>query len=613
VVNIDTDEFLIKFESNNINLGNGRIRNPKFTWNAPSYVLRTRLHANLISKMSQIQVEHWKVPRTIVVEGEILNDPIEIANYLREQEGVVYAEPNWKYKIDNVPNDPFFTDQQALISDQKGMINAPGAWDVQTGDPNRVVGILDTGIDWTHQDLVDNIWQNLAEDADGDGKVLEWDGLQWIFDPGDENGKDDDGNGYIDDFVGWDWSNNDNNPYDDHNHGTHVAGIIGAVGNNNIGVTGICWDVQLMALKCFDDKGSGRLSDILLAIEYSIKKDVKLTNNSWGGNYCASALYEMIKLADESGQLFLTSAGNGNSDIDTYDYLPATYALDNILTVMGSSPEDERPDSDFDASNYGTFAVDVAAPSMKVLSTVPNNQYGFKSGTSMAVPHVVGAAVLLWAENPGLSNTELKEEILCRAESTSSFEDICASGGRLDIGNMLNYENVVGISYDRSCTEPAIQFEASEPLAQASYIWSFGDGKMSEDAQPKHTYENMNKSYEVCVNVFDNCGKTFTACEIIDPSKCKTNHTSIGQKGLKRVYPNPFSDSFSVEYEIEKAGVTSISLYDLSGKLVEKLLQAPQEAGKHQYQFEVNQLPKSVYLLRLNTPDGQFSQKIYYL
>ncbi|MEO1589646.1 MAG: S8 family serine peptidase, partial [Bacteroidota bacterium] len=169
------------------------------------------------------------------------------------------------YFANSLPNDPMLEDQwfhnnQGQSGGTLGKdIAMNQAWDVETGDQGIVVGVLDSGIDWKHPDLIDNIWQNLAEDADGDGVVLVWNGSSWIFDPDDENGIDDDGNGYVDDFIGWDFVNGDNNPMDDHEsgHGTHVAGLIAASGNNGIGISGVAWNAQLMGLKILSETGAG--------------------------------------------------------------------------------------------------------------------------------------------------------------------------------------------------------------------------------------------------------------------------------------------------------------------------------------------------------------------
>ena len=201
-----------------------------------------------------------------------------------------FIEPDHSVMAQMVSNDPDVNNQWYLqnTGQNGGLANADigvsDLWTQEVGNDSIVVGIMDSGIDWKHPDLVENVWQNLAEDIDGDGTVLFWNGSSWEFDPDDENGIDDDGNGYIDDFIGWDFVNNDNDPSDDHfsGHGTHISGIIGAKGNNGIGVSGVAWNVSLMALKFLDSNGLGYTSDAILALSYATKMGAHLSNHSWG-------------------------------------------------------------------------------------------------------------------------------------------------------------------------------------------------------------------------------------------------------------------------------------------------------------------------------------------
>jgi hypothetical protein len=203
-----------------------------------------------------------------------------------------------------IPNDPSFTQLWGLNNTgQSGGtvdadIDAPEAWDIQKGNPNLVIGVIDTGVDYNHQDLVGNIWTNPGEIA-GDGI-------------------DNDGNGYIDDVRGWDFAYNDNNPMDVYGHGTHVSGTIAGKGNNGVGVTGVAWNAQIMPLKFLDDSGSGSTSNAILAISYATAKGVKITNNSWGGGNFSQALYDAINAAGQLGALFIAAAGNDGVNADVY-------------------------------------------------------------------------------------------------------------------------------------------------------------------------------------------------------------------------------------------------------------------------------------------------------
>ncbi|MEO7959341.1 MAG: S8 family serine peptidase, partial [Fibrobacteria bacterium] len=288
------------------------------------------------------------------------------------------------------------------------------AWDTYTGDQNVIVGIIDTGIDYLHPDLVDNIWTNPGEI------------------PG--NGLDDDGNGYIDDVHGYDFANHDSDPMDDHFHGTHCAGTIAGSGNNGQGVAGVAWKAKLAALKFLDASGSGSLEGAVEAIAYANAMDIPITSNSWGGGGFSQALKDVIDAGGERGFLFVAAAGNESNDNDQFPAYPASYDSPNIISVAATDSRDEVAFF----SNTGVTTVDLGAPGVDVYSCAPGGQYQYLSGTSMATPHVSGAAALLKSYNPQLGYAELKAALLAGVDPIPSLNGRVLSNGRLNVAKALN-------------------------------------------------------------------------------------------------------------------------------------------------------------------------------
>lgn len=343
-----------------------------------------------------------------------------------EQEpGVLYAEPNYlaevpeiedlgdyqSYSVDSIPNDPHFPDLWGLHNTgQSGgtvgvEIDAVRAWDLTTGSSSTIIAVIDTGVDYTHPDLAGNMWVNVNEIPN--------------------NGIDDDGNGYIDDYRGWDFFNDDNDPMDDHNHGTHCAGTIAAVGNNSIGVTGVNWEARIMPLKFIGSGGTGQTSSAILAILYANKMGAHVISNSWGGGGYSQALKDAI---DASSAVVVCSAGNDNRDTDLTPQYPSSYASENIISVASIDRVNNR--STF--SNYGQYSVDLGAPGTSILSTIRNSAYGFGSGTSMAAPHVSGVAGLLFSYYPGISSEVVIDRILHSTDPVPQLEGKTVTGGRVN-------------------------------------------------------------------------------------------------------------------------------------------------------------------------------------
>ena len=346
---------------------------------------------------------------------------------LKEDARVLYAEPNYRWEAledplskSTLPNDPRFEDLWGLHNTgQRGTpdadIDAPEAWDWATGSHDVVVGVIDTGVDYTHEDLAANMWVNQAE-------------------LGGTPGVDDDGNGYVDDVYGIDTAYDDSDPMDGAGHGTHVAGTIGAVGDNGVGVVGVNWQVRIMALKFLSDGGGGWTDDAIETLNYAItmKEDygvnLKLTSNSWGGGSYSQALYDAIAASGDAGMLFVAAAGNDRMDTDVMAHYPSSYDLANIISVAATDYDDQMASF----SNWGVLSVDVAAPGVSILSTTPGNNYSYMSGTSMAAPHVSGLAALIASANPGYTAMQTKNLILNTVDELSALQGKILTEGRIN-------------------------------------------------------------------------------------------------------------------------------------------------------------------------------------
>ncbi len=364
--------------------------------------------------------EHW-----------ILGKSTDLERALRELQSsslVEYAEPNYRRSIELEPNDPFYsnlyglknTGQTGGVADAD--IDAEFAWDITTGDHAVLIAVLDTGIDRTHPDLAANIWTNPLEI------------------PG--NGIDDDLNGYIDDLHGWDFVYGDNDPSDYHSHGTHVSGTIGGVGNNGIGVVGVNWNVSLVAVKILSDDGYGSDASIIPGIDYAAQIGATAINASWGGGGFSTAMMESIRHAGEAGVLFIAAAGNYSSNNDTYPFYPATYDVPNLLAVAATDNRDALAWF----SNFGASSVDLGAPGVDTYSSLPGATYGYKSGTSMATPHVVGVAALIKSLAPDITMEGLRNQLLETVDQIPALAGITVTGGRLNAFSALGVPDSVAPS-----------------------------------------------------------------------------------------------------------------------------------------------------------------------
>ena len=351
-------------------------------------------------------------------------------------------------------DDPLFNDQWGMID-----IGVKKAWGKSPNTSDVIVAVIDTGVDYQHEDLIENLWRNPGEsgtDSQGRDKAT--------------NGIDDDGNGYVDDVIGWDFVSNDNKPYDlatdpiqlimgggNPGHGTHCAGNVAGRGQNGKGISGVAPNVSIMALRFISEKGEGTTADAVKALSYAVQNGANITSNSWGSegddpNEPADnkALHEAIQACQDKGVLFVAAAGNGHqgvgydNDTDPKPGFPASYAEDIIVSVAAIDSKNHLGSF----SNWGKISVDIAAPGVQVFSTTVGSNYsdivldlfGMKvtwDGTSMATPHVAGAAALYLSQNPGAPWQQIKSALIRSATPLSDLTNKLVSGGKLNVEDLV--------------------------------------------------------------------------------------------------------------------------------------------------------------------------------
>jgi subtilisin family serine protease len=356
----------------------------------------------------------------------VVHTPLAVFEAIAKMKGieVEFAEPNWIYQHDANSNDPYFTNGSLWGMNTGNGCQAVTAWTAnKTGTSNVVIGIIDEGAMYDHEDLNSNI-----------KNPLEINGIA---------GMDDDGNGYIDDKYGWDFDGNNSSTFDgiDDDHGTHVAGTIGAKGGNGKGVAGVCWNVTMISAKFLGKRG-GTTANAVKAVDYftDLKKNrglnIVATNNSWGGGGYSSALFSAISRANDAGILFIAAAGNEGRNNDATASYPSNYDLPNVIAVASITSSGGL--SSF--SNYGFTTVDLGAPGSSIYSTLPVRSgknvisgYGSYSGTSMATPHVSGAAALYASTHPSANIAEIKNAILSSGTITTSLGGKTVTSKRLNV------------------------------------------------------------------------------------------------------------------------------------------------------------------------------------
>jgi len=355
-----------------------------------------------------------------------------VASY-RALPEVEYAEPNYDIELDEAtgghdhphPQDPQFGEQWALENTgqndgtEGADISAAEAWTKTTGSNKVVVAVLDSGVDYTHMDLANNIWIRPANIAPYEDRQL----------------------GTVQDLHGYNAVDNNDDPMDENGHGTHCAGIIGAEGGKNIGIAGVNWTVQIMPLKFMNAGGFGTTKDAIEAINYVIDRhnhgvNVRIISASWGSTMKSRSLEDVIRKANDAGILFVAASGNASTDNDRSPHYPSSYNLPNVISVAAL----DRNDKLTSFSNYGVKSVHIAAPGKDILSTWLGDSYEEHSGTSMATPVVSGVAALILAKEPQLTIDELRRRLFDSVDKLESLQGKVATGGRINAAKAVGAE-----------------------------------------------------------------------------------------------------------------------------------------------------------------------------
>jgi subtilisin family serine protease len=422
--------------------------------------------------------------------------PALVQAYL--QSGLVeWVEPDYLVRLAAVPNDPYYTSgalwhlhnygQNGGVPDAD--IDAPEAWDTSCNASNVIVAIVDTGVRFSHEDLAANMWVN-------PGEV-----------PG--NGLDDDGNGYVDDVHGINAAANDGNPIDLFGHGTQVAGLAGAVGNNGRGITGTAWRVRLMACRFYDDAGNGSISDVIECFDYARQKGAHIINASFVSDSYSVFFYNAIKNCRAAGILVVAAAGNNGTDNDRTPQYPASYDLDNIIAVAATT----RTDALASFSNYGATSVDLGAPGVELTSTSASSDSAYTqgSGTSFAAPVVSGALALLKARFPSDTYLQLRNRLFEAVDPLPSLAGKCVTGGRLNLARAVGPAVIADFvaSPSAGSVPLTVQFTDRSYGNITNWAWSFGDGATSSLQNPTHTYTAAG-TYIATLTVTTDTGATST-------------------------------------------------------------------------------------------------------
>ncbi|HEY9509200.1 MAG TPA: S8 family peptidase [Verrucomicrobiae bacterium] len=386
--------------------------------NAPRQIVGGKVRRSF-SSLGNLQVV--QLPSNVSVQRAL--------ELYRESGLVEFAEPDYILRAARVPNDPAYSGEPLWNLNNWGQlggtsgsdIHAAEGWDLNTDASSFLVCVIDSGIRVTHEDLAGNLWTNPGEIP--------------------ANGIDDDANGYIDDVHGINAIDGSGNLVDEPSHGTHVAGTLGAVGDNGTGIVGVAWRARIMGCKFLDANFEGAVSDAIECIEYAKVNGAKVINASWGGvtsgPFFSTALYDAIADARDAGIIFVAAAGNFalNNDDSSNAFFPASFDLDNIISVAATT----RDDGLAHFSDYGADTVDLGAPGYVVYScmSTADDAYGYDNGTSMSSPHVAAACALAWARFPNENYQQIIQRVLAGVDVIPALVGKCRTGGRLNLEKVL--------------------------------------------------------------------------------------------------------------------------------------------------------------------------------
>ena len=496
------------------------------------------------------------------------SDVAEAIEQYRSRPDVLYAEPDWiVHAIDTIPDDPDFDDLWGLHNTGQSDgtadadIDAPAAWDLGTGSSEVIVVVIDTGVDYNHEDLAGNVFQNTPDC--------------------NTNGVDDDGNGFVDDCYGIDTRNDDSDPMDDNNHGTHVSGTIGAVGNNSVGVTGVNWNVSIMACKFLGSSGSGSTSGAIDCFAYidtmydAGHTSIVASNNSWGGGGVSQALKDAIDSNRERGILTIFAAGNSGTDNDLNPSYPSNYFLPNIIAVAAT----DRNDRIASFSQFGSTSVHIGAPGVAILSTTLNDTYQSFNGTSMATPQVAGVAALMRAQNPTWDWLDIKNRILAGGDNTSAMSDKTVTGKRLNAFGSLTCSNSVVNARLQPLTDKlvasvgdpvdlaSLHINCDQPNGGVSVSVSSSDGNSTIDLEDDGLGNDQVAgdgiySGTYTVSTATDQSLTFPGTDVVDirelrPNSAPSNLTATASQGSTQIdlsWQNNSSDASDFHVERALAG-----------------------------------------------------------